>query len=171
MTLKDRYWFGGFSGTPPSEPNLSTPPPPRDVGKSTASRDYENDDVHRVPKWCNKRCLHQALGTGLELGTCTVNNRYEHSQIFRLPECLEPVSIPPMNCCWPFSHLFVGTLRNNYIRTRFIKLIRHLFLHALAELQHDFDIHNVMQTEPVRIIVNVLNACYTAANAFRCVYY
>ena len=28
MTLKDRYWFGGFSGTPPSEPNLSTPPPP-----------------------------------------------------------------------------------------------------------------------------------------------
>ena len=29
MTLKDRYWFGGFSGTPPSEPNLSTPPPPR----------------------------------------------------------------------------------------------------------------------------------------------
>ena len=28
MTLKDRYWFGGFSGTPPSEPNLSTPPGP-----------------------------------------------------------------------------------------------------------------------------------------------
>ena len=28
MTLKDRYGFGGFSGTPPSEPNLSTPPPP-----------------------------------------------------------------------------------------------------------------------------------------------
>ena len=27
MTLKDRYGFGGFSGTPPSEPNLSTPPP------------------------------------------------------------------------------------------------------------------------------------------------
>ena len=27
MTLKDRYWFAGFSGTPPSEPNLSTPPP------------------------------------------------------------------------------------------------------------------------------------------------
>ena len=22
------YRFGGFSGTPPSEPNLSTPPPP-----------------------------------------------------------------------------------------------------------------------------------------------
>ena len=44
------------------------------------------------------------------------------------------------------------------------------------------DIHNVMQTElagpppppparSVRIIVNVLNACCTAANAFRCVYY
>ena len=29
MTLKDGYRFGGFSGTPPSEPNLSTPPPPR----------------------------------------------------------------------------------------------------------------------------------------------
>ena len=28
MTLKDRYGFGGFSGTPPSEPILSTPPPP-----------------------------------------------------------------------------------------------------------------------------------------------
>ena len=28
MTLKDGYEFGGFSGTPPSEPNLSTPPPP-----------------------------------------------------------------------------------------------------------------------------------------------
>ena len=28
MTLKDGYGFGGFSGTPPSEPNLSTPPPP-----------------------------------------------------------------------------------------------------------------------------------------------
>ena len=28
MTLKDRYGFGGFSGTPPSEPNLSTAPPP-----------------------------------------------------------------------------------------------------------------------------------------------
>ena len=27
MTLKDGYGFGGFSGTPPSEPNLSTPPP------------------------------------------------------------------------------------------------------------------------------------------------
>ena len=40
------------------------------------------------------------------------------------------------------------------------------------------DIHNVMQTEldgkpsrSVRIIVNVLNACCTAANAFRDVYY
>ena len=29
MTLKDGYGFGGFSGTPPSEPNLSTPPPPQ----------------------------------------------------------------------------------------------------------------------------------------------
>ena len=28
MTLKDGYRFGGFSGTPPSEPNLSPPPPP-----------------------------------------------------------------------------------------------------------------------------------------------
>ena len=28
MTLKDGYGFGGFSGTPPSEPNMSTPPPP-----------------------------------------------------------------------------------------------------------------------------------------------
>ena len=28
MTLKDGYRFGGFSGTPPSEPNLSTPSPP-----------------------------------------------------------------------------------------------------------------------------------------------
>ena len=28
MTLKDGYRFGGFSGTPPSEPNLSSPPPP-----------------------------------------------------------------------------------------------------------------------------------------------
>ena len=28
MTLKDGYRFGGFSGTPPSEPYLSTPPPP-----------------------------------------------------------------------------------------------------------------------------------------------
>ena len=28
MTLKDGYGFDGFSGTPPSEPNLSTPPPP-----------------------------------------------------------------------------------------------------------------------------------------------
>ena len=26
--FKDGYGFGGFSGTPPSEPNLSTPPPP-----------------------------------------------------------------------------------------------------------------------------------------------
>ena len=34
MTLKDRYGFGGFSGTPPSEPNLSTPPPPRGVSLS-----------------------------------------------------------------------------------------------------------------------------------------
>ena len=40
------------------------------------------------------------------------------------------------------------------------------------------DIHNVMQTElaptpahSVRIIANVLNACCTAANAFRNVYY
>ena len=32
MTLKDRYGFGGFSGTPPSEPNLSTPPPPPPPG-------------------------------------------------------------------------------------------------------------------------------------------
>ena len=29
MTLKDGYRFGGFSGTPPSEPNLSTLP--RDI--------------------------------------------------------------------------------------------------------------------------------------------
>ena len=28
MTLKDGYRFGGFSGTPPSEPNLRYPPPP-----------------------------------------------------------------------------------------------------------------------------------------------
>ena len=28
MTLKDGYGFGGFSGTPPSEPNLSRPTPP-----------------------------------------------------------------------------------------------------------------------------------------------
>ena len=35
MTLKDRYGFGGFScGTPPSEPNLSTPPPPPRVSPS-----------------------------------------------------------------------------------------------------------------------------------------
>ena len=40
------------------------------------------------------------------------------------------------------------------------------------------DIHNIMQTEldgkpsrSVRIIVNVLNACCTAANAFSHVYY
>ena len=31
MTLKDGYGFGGFSGTPLSEPTLSTPPPPPGV--------------------------------------------------------------------------------------------------------------------------------------------
>ena len=28
FSFKDGYGFGGFSSTPPSEPNLSTPPPP-----------------------------------------------------------------------------------------------------------------------------------------------
>ena len=38
MTLKDRYGFGGFSGTHPSEPNLSTPPPPPPWGFMTGPR-------------------------------------------------------------------------------------------------------------------------------------
>ena len=33
-TFKDRYGLSGFSGTPPSEPNLSTPPPPGNITSS-----------------------------------------------------------------------------------------------------------------------------------------
>ena len=35
MTLKDGYRFGGFSGTPPLEPNLSAPPPPPPPGRAS----------------------------------------------------------------------------------------------------------------------------------------
>ena len=79
--------------------------------------------------------------------------------------------------CLPFSIFSWVSIHS----TRFIKLILHLFLHAIAELQHDFGhlqcYANLTRRPPppparsVRIIVNVLNACCTAAIAFRCAKY
>ena len=48
MTLKDGYRFGSFSGTPPSEPNLSTPNPP---GKLAAkvSNPFPNKGYGSIP--------------------------------------------------------------------------------------------------------------------------
>ena len=48
MTLKDGYRFGGFSGIPPSEPNLSTPPPPG-VCYLSAQRSVMHVDVDATP--------------------------------------------------------------------------------------------------------------------------
>ena len=52
MTLKDRYWFGGFSGTPPSEPNLSTPPPPRVDPMQRVHRGRTQSGSKYDPEFC-----------------------------------------------------------------------------------------------------------------------
>ena len=90
-----------------------------------------------------------------------------------------------VQCIWRATLVYLFTFFNRFVGLLgiitfdpFYKTNNTLIFHALAELQHDSDIHNVMQTEhdgkpsrSVRIIVNVLNACCTAANAFRDVYY
>ena len=57
MTLKDGYRFGGFSGTPPSEPNLSTPPP-RD--RPTTSSFLAGPDRLTVLLLCEEVSLQQS---------------------------------------------------------------------------------------------------------------
>ena len=59
MTLKDGYGFGGFSGTPPSEPNLSTPPPPGYVQEILTKHEQtvSHHAVSRRAQWyCSELC-------------------------------------------------------------------------------------------------------------------
>ena len=80
MTLKDGYWFGGFSRAPPSKQNLSTPPPP---GKFI---------FHKVIQTLIRKCcidhwyadygMNSVLSIEVTIWTCSLilNTRYLQSE-------------------------------------------------------------------------------------------